>query len=157
MTNSRVAERTTSGNRARPKVVGFVRGEVSGLDAPRHAVAVARHARLMGYEYVYTVRPPRDSADPVGFALGIAAGLDVAAIVVFDLAHVDDRPALVCEDFDLETVCPPVTWARVAARSIPLPPRDASDVADPRPAAGTLREVLDGLSEPTTSPEPLQG
>ncbi|WP_454197026.1 hypothetical protein [Nocardia sp. Marseille-Q1738] len=50
--------------------------------------------------------------------LGIAAGLNVAAIVVYDLAQVDDRPARVCEDFDLETVCPPVTWARVAAPAV---------------------------------------
>ncbi|MGQ4599246.1 hypothetical protein [Nocardia sp. R6R-6] len=95
--------------------MGFLRGEVSQGNAPRHAIAIERHARSLGYEYVYTLRTPRDSADPVGFALGVAAGLGVAAIVAYDLAHVDDRPARVCEGFDLETVCPPSTWARVAA------------------------------------------
>ncbi|WP_157124182.1 hypothetical protein [Nocardia pseudovaccinii] len=94
--------------------VGFVRSEVSGLDAPRHAVAVQRHAGSLGYRYAYTVRPPQDIPDQIGYALGIAAGLGVAAIVVYDLAHVDNRPARVCEDFDLETVCPATTWARVA-------------------------------------------
>ncbi len=64
---------------------------------------------------MYTVRPPRDVTDPVGFVLGIAAGLAVAAIVVYDLTCVDDLPARVCDAFDLETVCPPITWARVAA------------------------------------------
>ncbi|MEV6337808.1 hypothetical protein AB0M12_24165 [Nocardia vinacea] len=73
---------------------------------------MTRHAQLLGYEYVYTVRPPRDASDPIGYALGIAAGLDVAALVVFDLAHIDDQPARVCEDFDLETVCSATTWAR---------------------------------------------
>jgi hypothetical protein len=97
-----------------PKAVGFVRGDVSGPAAPRHAVAVTRHARALGYQYVYTVRPPHDAADPVGYALGMAAGLDVAAIVVYDLAHVDNHPARVCDDFDLETVCPATTWARAA-------------------------------------------
>ncbi|MFE9325435.1 hypothetical protein ACIHDR_29020 [Nocardia sp. NPDC052278] len=99
---------------ARPKAIGFVRGDVSGLAAPEHASAVARHAESLGYQYVYTIRPPQDTPDPIGYALGIAAGLDVAALVVYDLAHVDDRPARVCEDFDLETVCPATTWARAA-------------------------------------------
>ncbi|WP_433726235.1 hypothetical protein ACQP0C_32570 [Nocardia sp. CA-129566] len=102
-----------------PKAVGFVRGDVSGLAAPRHANAVMQHARLLGYQYVYTVRPPQDIPDPIGYALGIAAGLGVAAIVVYDLAQVDDQPARVCEDFDLETVCPATTWARVACPAIP--------------------------------------
>ncbi|WP_063044307.1 hypothetical protein [Nocardia pseudovaccinii] len=99
---------------ARPKAVGFVRGDVSGLAAPEHASTVARHAASLGYQYVYTIRPPQDTSDPIGYALGIAAGLDVAALVVYDLAHVDDQPARVCEDFDLETVCPATTWARAA-------------------------------------------
>lgn len=73
-----------------------------------------QHAQLLGYQYVYTIRPPQDTPDPIGYALGIASGLGVAAIVVYDLAQVDDQPARVCEDFDLETVCPATTWARVA-------------------------------------------
>ncbi|MEV2220526.1 hypothetical protein AB0E01_11660 [Nocardia vinacea] len=117
MTNTHVAEldtaRCSPGAEGRPKAVGFVRGEVSGLAAPWHAVAVQRHACLLGYQYVYTVRPPQDTADPTGYVLGIATGLEVAAIVVDDLAHVDNQPARVCEDFDLETVCPATTWARV--------------------------------------------
>ncbi|MGO4614802.1 hypothetical protein AB4305_00505 [Nocardia sp. 2YAB30] len=112
---TQLAEPFSPDAHSQPKAVGFVRGEVSGLDAPRHAVAVQRHARSLGYQYVYTVSPPRDNADPIGFLLAIAAGLDVAAIVVYDLAHVDDQPARVCEDFDLETVCPPSTWARASA------------------------------------------
>jgi hypothetical protein len=115
MTNLRAAEPDTPSARSHPKAVGFVRDEVSGLHASRHAVAVQQHARSLGYQYVHTVRPPRDSTDPVGFVLAIAAGLDVAAIVVYDLAHVDDQPARVCENVDLETVCPPGTWARVTA------------------------------------------
>ncbi|WP_433724795.1 hypothetical protein ACQP0C_28355 [Nocardia sp. CA-129566] len=100
--------------RERPKAVGLVRGDVSGPQAPRHAIAVQRHARALGYHYVYTIRPPQDIDDAIGYALGIAAGLDVAAIVVYGLDQVDDQPARVCEDFDLETVCPATTWARVA-------------------------------------------
>jgi hypothetical protein len=117
MTNNQVAEPYT-GPFDRPKAVGFVRGDVSGLAAPRHASAVTRHAQSLGYQYVYTVRPPQDTPDPIGYALGIAAGLDVAAIVVYDLAQVDDQPARVCEVFDLETVCPATTWARV---TLPVP------------------------------------
>ncbi|MEV5834249.1 hypothetical protein [Nocardia sp. NPDC052112] len=117
MMNNQVAEADT-GRFDTPKAVGFVRGDVSGLAAPRHASAVTQHARLLGYQYVYTIRPPQDTPDPIGYALGIAAGLGVAAIVVYDLAQVDDQPARLCEDFDLETVCPATTWARVARPAV---------------------------------------
>lgn len=101
-----------------PKAIGVVRADVSGLDEPRHAVAVERHARSLGFLYIYTVRPPQDHPDPIGYALGIAAGLGVDVIVAFDLAHVDNWPSRVCEDFDLETVCPEGTWVSVT-RSAP--------------------------------------
>ncbi|WP_281875881.1 hypothetical protein [Nocardia sputorum] len=101
-----------------PKAIGLVRGDVSGADAPRHADAVQRHARTLGYHYVYTVRPPVDVADPVGYVLAIASGLAIEAIVVFGLEQVDNQPALVCDvGFDLETVCPQSTWARSAQTS----------------------------------------
>ncbi|WP_433683410.1 hypothetical protein [Nocardia sp. CA-119907] len=90
---------------------------MSGSHAPRHALAVVRHARALGYQHVYTVRPPQDIPDPIGYALDIAAGLDVVTIVAYDLAHVDNQPARICDDFDLETVCPATTWAR-AAKSV---------------------------------------
>jgi hypothetical protein len=49
----------------------------------------------------------RHQADlPVGF------GEDQQPV---DQGRVDNQPARVREDFDLETVCPPSTWARVAA------------------------------------------
>ncbi|MFF0528367.1 hypothetical protein ACFYT3_08250 [Nocardia amikacinitolerans] len=111
------------GSDAAPAALGFVRGGLSGQAASRHEVAVRRHARARGYRYVYTVRPPDDCADPVGFVLGLAAAAGIVAIVVHDLAHVDDRPARICENFALETVCPPSTWARVGApaHSGPIP------------------------------------
>lgn len=102
-----------------PKAIGIVRGEVSGPDAPRHALEIERHATNLGYRYLYTVRPPQDATDPIAYALGIAAGLAATAIVVYDLAQVDDQPGQVCEDFHLETVCPAETWARVAAVTAP--------------------------------------
>ncbi|MEV4129380.1 hypothetical protein [Nocardia sp. NPDC049707] len=109
MANNEVAE----GDTRQRKAIGLVRDELSGLAAPQHAVTIQRHARTLGYQYIYTVRPPHDTPDPIGYALSIATGLDVTAIVVYDLACVDSQPARVCEDFDLETVCPATTWARV--------------------------------------------
>jgi hypothetical protein len=94
-----------------PKAVGLVRTPISGLAAPQHAVEIRRHADRLGYCYVYTVRPPADHDDPVGYALGIAAGLDAAAVVVYDLSTVDNTPSRVCDLCDLETVVPPQTWA----------------------------------------------
>jgi len=98
---------------SQPKAVGVVRYDVSGPNADRHAVAVRRHAAALGYSYVYTVHPPIDSVDPVGYVLGMAARLDAAVIVAYDLGHVDNQPSLVCDaGFDLETVCPQWTWIR---------------------------------------------
>lgn len=111
--NEQAVQRDTAGRGDRPKAVGVVRPEVSGLDAPWHADEVHRHALKLGYEFVYMVRPPQDHADPVGYALGIAAGLGADVVVVYDLGAVDQSPARACEMFDLETVVPPETWARV--------------------------------------------
>ncbi|MFE9328021.1 hypothetical protein ACIHDR_42820 [Nocardia sp. NPDC052278] len=103
----------------RPKAVGLVRTGVSGLAAPRHAAEIRRHAEQLGYHYLYTVRPPDNpDTDPIGYALTIASGVQAAALIVYDLASVDNTPARVCETCDLETVCPPVTWARAMPSSI---------------------------------------
>lgn len=72
-----------------------------------------RHADKLGYRYVYTVCPPEQLDDPIGYLLGLVIDMTVAAVVVFDLEPVNHSPARVCEVCDLETVCPPETWARV--------------------------------------------
>ncbi|WP_063048580.1 hypothetical protein [Nocardia arthritidis] len=72
----------------------------------------------MGYNLLYTVRPPERDPDPVGYALAIAVGVHAAALVVHDLTTVDNTPARVCETFDLETVCPAMTWARARPGAI---------------------------------------
>ncbi|MGW4326707.1 hypothetical protein ACWEKR_12520 [Nocardia sp. NPDC004573] len=80
-----------------------------------------RHARTLGYQYVYTVRPPADVDDPIGYMLTIASGLAIEVIVVFGLEQVDNQPALVCDaGFDLETVCPQSAWVR-SAQAAPAP------------------------------------
>ncbi|MFF0452277.1 hypothetical protein [Nocardia africana] len=94
-----------------PTAICLVRAEVSGPNAARHAMEVQRHAERLGYLHLYTVRPPADAADPVGYAMGLAASLNVDAMVVYDLETVGNSPSRVCDMFDLETVCPPATWA----------------------------------------------
>lgn len=98
--------------------ISLVRAEVSGPHAPRHAMEVQRHAERLGYLHLYTVRPPADATDPVGYALGLAASLNVDAMIVYDLESVGNTPSRVCEMFDLETVCPPATWAASMPGSI---------------------------------------
>ncbi|MGA4791297.1 hypothetical protein [Nocardia sp. AB354] len=97
-----------------PTAIGIIRADVSGARAPEHADQIRRHAERMGYVYVYTVRPPADRADPIGYALGLASGLSADAVIVYDLETVGHTPSRVCEQFDLETVCPPATWAASA-------------------------------------------
>ena len=100
-----------------PSAIGLVRPDISGLRAPEHAEQIRRRAERMGYAYVYTIRPSADDNDPVGYALGLAAGLSVDAMIVYDLETVEHTPSRVCELFDLETVSPPATWAA----SVPSP------------------------------------
>jgi len=95
----------------KPTAVCLVRPDISGLETPRHAALAQRHTEQLGYLWLYTVRPPADHPDPIGFGLGIAAGLAANTVVVYDLTTVDNTPSRVCEMFDLETVCPPTTWA----------------------------------------------
>jgi hypothetical protein len=96
----------------RPKALGYLRTDLSGVHATRHTAALHRHALTLGYQYVYTIHPPAHLDDPLAYALGIAADLTIDTLIIYDLAHVDDNPARACTTLDLETVCPPTTWAR---------------------------------------------
>ncbi|WP_280334954.1 hypothetical protein [Nocardia wallacei] len=109
MTMATHQEGRSAVQRQRPKALGF---DVSSVDAPRRRGEIQRHAQQLGYHYVYTVRPPEGHADPVGYAINIAAGVHAAAIVVYDLEVVGHSPARICERFDLETVWPGETWSR---------------------------------------------
>lgn len=95
----------------KPKAIGLVRHDKSGLAEPKHAIDIRRHAEQLGYRYLYTIRPPEHHPDPIGYALDIAAGAQAAAVVIYDLETVDNTPARVCDVCDLQTVSPPTTWA----------------------------------------------
>jgi len=95
----------------KPKAIGLVRPDKSGLAAPKRATDIRRYAEHLGYRYLYTVRPPECHDDPVGYALNLVLDISAAALVVYDLDTVDNTPARICDVCDLETVCPPTTWA----------------------------------------------
>ncbi|MBU3063055.1 hypothetical protein KO481_16165 [Nocardia sp. NEAU-G5] len=95
----------------KPKAVGLVRTDKSGLTAPQRAIDIRRHAEQLGYRYLYTVRPPDDHPDPIGYALSIAFAVHAAAIVIYDPETVDNTSARVCDACNLETACPPTPWA----------------------------------------------
>ncbi|WP_280318554.1 hypothetical protein [Nocardia wallacei] len=97
-------------NATKPTAACLVRGDVSDLEAPRHAILAQDHAAELGYVCLYTVRPPADHPYPIGYGLGIAAGLGVDAIVAYDLDTIDNMPSRICDSFILETVRPPNTW-----------------------------------------------
>jgi hypothetical protein len=46
----------------RPKAVGLVRTDISGLDIARHATEIRRHADELGYRYLWTRRLPGSGA-----------------------------------------------------------------------------------------------
>ncbi|MBF4998548.1 hypothetical protein IRT45_15465 [Nocardia sp. BSTN01] len=95
---------------ARSKAVGLVRTEISGADTARHDIEIQCLAHHLGFRWLCTLRPPEGARDPIGDILAIAAGMDASAVLVYDLAHVDDRPDRVSADFDLATVAPPRLW-----------------------------------------------
>lgn len=95
-----------------PVAIGFVRTEISGQHAPRHADEIQRYARESGYRYLYTVRPPADEPNPLAYVRALATELGAEVIIAFDLGQVDDRPTLICDlGYRLETVCPHTVWA----------------------------------------------
>lgn len=127
---------------SRPKSVGVVRNGTSEGDEGRHAMAIERHARSLGLHHIYTVRPPQDHADPIGYALGIAAELQAQVIVVHDLSAVDHFPARVCKVFDLETVAPPESWARSDSRAPRSGTRpDATRISPAERDTGEVRQT----------------
>ncbi|WP_148306723.1 hypothetical protein [Nocardia nova] len=105
---------------AHTKAVGLVRPEISGPDTVRHDLEIQCFAYHLGLRWRCTLRPPEGTRDPVGYALAIAAGLDATAVIVFDLAHVDDRPERVSADFDFATVTPPRLWRAGTTESYAL-------------------------------------
>lgn len=107
-----------------PKAVGLVRTEITGRDTAAVALDIQCHAHHLGYRWIYTVRPPEGTFDPVGYTCAIAAGLDAAAIIVFDSSHFAGQPGRITADFELVTVAPPRWWARGALEPavVPSPP-----------------------------------
>ncbi|MBO0854700.1 MAG: hypothetical protein J2P18_13170 [Nocardia sp.] len=113
---------------ARPIAVGLVRADISGHRVHEHTTRIAQRAAQLGYVLVHIVHPPAHEADPVGYTAGIAAGLEAAALIVWDLETVGHTPSRVCDLMDLETVVPPATWAKAAPalrgpdHAVPAPP-----------------------------------
>ena len=66
----------------RPKALGLVRADVSGLDTNRHAIEIRRRTAERGYALVYIVRTSRSVDDPIEYALDQAQKIGAAALVV---------------------------------------------------------------------------
>lgn len=102
----------------RPAALGLVRVEISDRDAAAHDLEIQCQANYLGYRWLFTIRLPGGTHDPVGYALAIAAGLGAEAIIVTDLAHVDDQLERIIADFDLATTAPARLWRRGVAESL---------------------------------------
>ncbi|MBF6147906.1 hypothetical protein [Nocardia nova] len=112
---------------ARSKAVGLVRTEISGSDAAGHDLEIQCFAHQLGFRWLCTLRPPEGMRDPIGDILAIGAGMGASAILVFDLAHIDDLPERVTADFDLATVAPPRLWLRGMTQPYVVEPPPVND------------------------------
>lgn len=103
------------------KAVGLVRTELSGIDTAAHALDIQCYAQHLDYRWIYTVRPPRGTFDPVAYTLGIATTMGASAIIVVDATHIDGRNEFVSAGFDLATITPPRLWRRGASEPAVVP------------------------------------
>ncbi|MFF0499116.1 hypothetical protein ACFYU5_22125 [Nocardia aobensis] len=111
----------------RPKAVGLVRTELSRIDTAAHALDIQCYAERLGYEWTFAIRPPQGTRDPVGYTLGIAAGMEAAAIIVVDMTHVDHRTDIGTAGFDLLTMTPPRLWRADALEPVAVQPVPLND------------------------------
>ncbi|WP_405494536.1 hypothetical protein [Nocardia sp. NBC_00511] len=87
----------------------------------------------MGYDMLHVVRMwPEMAPNLLQLIVDFARGLQVSALIVPDLAHVDHRPGPVCDHVDLITINPPETWARAY--------EPADDTCQPAPDLAPLPE-----------------
>lgn len=114
---------------ARPIALGLVRPTLSGRDTATDAIEIQSHAHHLGYRWLYTLRPPETTSDPVGYTLALAAGLNAVAIVTVSDAHIDHNPGRITPSMDLITITPPYIWPTGATEPSamqPIPIRDCT-------------------------------
>ncbi len=121
-----IDERDAAPAHSTPKAVGLVRTELSGIDTAAHALDIQCHAHHLGYRWIYTVRPPRGTPDPVAYTLGIATTMGASAIIVVDATHIDGNPEFV-SGFDLATITPPRLWRRGTVEPVVVQPAPLHD------------------------------
>ncbi|NKY53687.1 hypothetical protein [Nocardia vermiculata] len=110
------------GQAPRPAALGLVRPSLSGRRAASYALEIQSHAQYLGYRWLYTLRPPTTTSDPVGYALALAAGLDAAAVITVSDAHIDYRPERIAAALNLITITPPRIWPVGATEPVALQP-----------------------------------
>ncbi|WP_051163038.1 hypothetical protein [Nocardia brevicatena] len=104
-------------NPRRPRAIGYIRADISGDHQPHHAHDIRPLARRQGYNLVYLVRLWQNSVpNPMDHVLGIVRCIDATALIVPELAHVDNRPEPVCDTCHLITVSPEQFWAKIGSR-----------------------------------------
>lgn len=104
-------------NPRRPRAIGYIRADISGDRQPHHAHEIRLLARRQGYNLVYVVRLWQNSVpDPMNHVLGIVRSIDATALIVPELAHVDNSPEPVCDICHLITVGPEQFWAKTGSR-----------------------------------------
>ncbi|MBB5911716.1 hypothetical protein BJY24_000583 [Nocardia transvalensis] len=96
----------------RPRAIAYVNSALPGW--PENESLVCQHALKLGYTIARLVIFYAVMVEvPVTRLLETVRAHGAVVVVVPDLGHLGGDPARVCEVCDVETVCPPATYARV--------------------------------------------
>ncbi|MFQ6395409.1 hypothetical protein ACLMAJ_18320 [Nocardia sp. KC 131] len=93
----------------KPKAIGFLRRDVSGIRQGRHEMEIRSRARELGYDLarMVTLGPSTDAIDRL---IAMLHRLNAAAVIAPSAEHVIDARDKLCAVCDLLTVTPQQTW-----------------------------------------------
>ncbi|MFE7799649.1 hypothetical protein [Nocardia sp. NPDC057440] len=93
----------------RPKAIGFLRRDISGIRRDRHEMEIRSRARELGYDLARMVMLG-PSADAIDRLVAMLNRLDAAAVIAPSAEHVVDARDQLCAVCDLVIVTPQERW-----------------------------------------------
>ncbi|MFD0364925.1 hypothetical protein ACFQZZ_26100 [Nocardia sp. GCM10030253] len=93
----------------RPKAIGFLRRDISGIRQERHEMEIRSRARELGYDMARMVMLG-PSADAIDRLIAMLNRLNAAAVIAPSVEHVVDARDKLCAVCDLVIVTPQQRW-----------------------------------------------